>query len=176
MVELTCHHLKIISNGSHGLRWPHKYTECWQKWDFSNFKPKGNPIHDITGIREEGNAAGGNALSTTNSAKRKEKRTGNSAVYTGARIHRNLRIWIGRFSFEELEGKKRKSNTVCCFESDRPSRTLALGTSPPSPHARDPATRAGTPGRHAGNCLGTESRTWKQHSEKKTRGSIWPFQ
>lgn len=44
------------------------------KNEFSIFKPKGNPTHYITGVREDGNAAGENALSTTNPAKRKKRK------------------------------------------------------------------------------------------------------
>lgn len=88
MVELKRHHLKIINNGimASDATQMHRMLK---KWDFSNFKPKGNPIHYITGIREEGNAAGENALSTTNRAKRKKRKEQGTALciqepeYTG---------------------------------------------------------------------------------------------
>lgn len=67
-----------------------------------------------------------------------------------------------------IQGKKKKRipDMTWCFKSDPPSRTPGFGPSPPSPHAADPAARAGTPGRRAGHCLGTGSRTWKQRSER----------
>lgn len=89
-----------------------------------------------------------------------------------ARTHRNWRICASRFRLEELSKYSRGGEKIKhdgCFERDWPCRTLALWTSPPSPHAHDPAATAGTPGRHAGNCLGTVSRTWKPCSEGKTR-------
>lgn len=57
---------------------------------------------------------------------------------------------------------------TCAFRGDPPSGRQLFGTSPPGPHARGPAARAGTPGRHVGSCLGTASHTWKQRSGRKT--------
>lgn len=83
-------------------------------------------------------------------------------AHTMTRIHWNLKSCVN-------DHREKEDQHTCSLESGSPAQAPVQEPSPPSPHGRGPAARAGTPGHRAGSCLGTESHTWKRHSERKPR-------